>query len=283
MFNSPQNIGAIRIIHYTTAILFILGSLKVARPQDVSLNGGTRIDKQYLFSYWHDTKAIVKEPFEWKARQWSAFAGIVGVGIIAYAYDQEIYDFFARNNSKASQNISKYMIEPWGSGLYSLPLLAGIYLTGTKESRHRRIALTGVKAYLLSGGAAIVSKHLFHRHRPNDDDPPDSKRWEGPFPFTTSYTSFPSGHTTTAFAIATVLAMGYHDKFWVGMTSYTLASLVALSRIHDRQHWGSDVVAGAALGFFIGATLSKVNLKKVKVSPAAFRGGQGVKLTWALN
>jgi membrane-associated phospholipid phosphatase len=265
------------------AILLSLASFPEARAQHDSLNGGTRIDKQYIFSYWHDTKAIVKEPFHWKARQWSAFAGIVGVGIIAYAYDQEIYDFFAQNNSNASENISKYVIEPWGSGLYSIPLLAGIYLTSSGESRHRRIALTGVKAYLLSGGAAVVSKHLFHRHRPDDDDPPDPRKWEGPFPFTTNYTSFPSGHTTTAFAIATVLAMGYPDKLWVGMTSYTLASLVAVSRIHDGKHWGSDVVAGAALGFFIGATLSKVNLKKVKVSPAAFRGGQGVKLTWALN
>ena len=259
------------------------GGFPDACAQHDSLNGGTRIDKQYLSSYWYDTKVIVKEPFHWKARQWSAFAGVVGMGVIAYAYDQEIHDFFTQNSSHASETISKYIVEPWGSGLYSLPLLAGIYLTGGGESRHRRIALTGLKAYLLSGGAAIVSKHLFHRHRPNDDDPPDPRMWEGPFPFTTNYTSFPSGHTTTAFAIATVLAMGYHDKFWVGMTSYTLASLVALSRIHDGQHWGSDVVAGAALGFFIGATLSKVNLKKVKVSPAAFRGGHGVKLTWALN
>ena len=129
----------------------------------------------------------------------------------------------------------------------------------------------------------MVSKHLFHRHRPDDDLPPDPRKWEGPFPFTSSYTSFPSGHTTTAFAVATVLAMGYHDKIWVGISSYTMASLVAVSRIHDGKHWGSDVVAGAALGFFIGATLSKVNLKKVNVGPAAFHGGQGISISWAVN
>lgn len=242
-----------------------------------------RIDKYYFTSYWHDTKSIVAEPFHWKAKQWARFAGVVGAGVVTYAFDQEIYDFFQDHRSQTSDHVSKYMLEPWGSGLYSLPLLAGIYLGGSKGSRHRVIALTGLKAFLLSGGAAAVSKHLFHRHRPYDDDPPDPGRWEGPFPFTTEYTSFPSGHSTTAFAVATVLAMGYRDHFWVGLTSYTVATLTALSRINDGKHWGSDVVAGGALGIFIGATLSKINLNRLQVGPAAFQGGQGIRVIWSLN
>ncbi len=260
----------------------VLAPVQVAAQND-SLPAGTRIDKDYLFSYWHDTKSIVKAPFHWKGGQWAQFAGVVGVGLIAYAYDQEIYDLFQRNRTETSEAISKYFVEPWGSGLYSVPLLAGIYIAGARGSHHRRIALTGVKAYLLSGGAATVAKHLFHRHRPDDDVPPDPRKWEGPFPFTTEYTAFPSGHATTAFAVATVLAMGYSDHLWVGITSYTLASLVAVSRVQDGKHWGSDIVAGAALGYFIGATLSKVNLKRLEIGPASFHGGQGVRFAWNLD
>ncbi|MEZ5084568.1 MAG: phosphatase PAP2 family protein, partial [Bacteroidales bacterium] len=178
--------------------------------------------------------------------------------------------------------ISQYFIEPWGSGLYSIPLLAGIYLTGSKNSRHRRIALTGVKAFILAGGATFIIKHLAHRHRPYEDDPPNPYLWDGPYPFTSDYTSFPSGHTATAFAIASVLAFGYKDKPWIGISSYTVASLVGLSRINDRKHWGSDVLIGAALGSFIGITLSKVNLKRVHMTPTAFNGGYGLLLTYSM-
>jgi membrane-associated phospholipid phosphatase len=228
----------------------------------------------------------VAEPFHWKARQWSIFAGVLGVSVITYVYDKEIYDFFQRNRTGTTETISKYLIEPWGSGLYSLPLLAGIYITGIKNDRHRNVALTGIKAYLLSGGAAQLSKYIFHRHRPEDNDPPNPYLWEGPFVFTTNYTSFPSGHTTAAFAIASVLAHGYKDKIWVGLTSYTVATLVGLSRIHDSKHWATDAIAGAALGTFIGTTLSKINFAdhpKFSISPLPSIEGYGLSVAYRLE
>ena len=161
-----------------------------------------------------------------------------------------------------------------------------IYLTGRKNNHHRNVALTGLKAFLLSGGAAVVTKHLFHRHRPSDNDPPNAYLWEGPYPFTTDYTSFPSGHTTTAFAIASVLACGYKGKIWIGVTSYTIASLVGLSRINDGKHWATDVIAGAALGTFVGVTLSKINFdgnKNINISPAAFNGGYGMRIVYQIK
>jgi membrane-associated phospholipid phosphatase len=237
-------------------------------------------------SYWHDGKVIVSEPFRWKAKQWSVFAGVIGVSIVAYVYDREVYDFFQKNRNETTDAISRYAIEPWGNGLYSIPLLAGIYLTGIKNDRHRNVALTGLKAFLISGGAAQVSKYLFHRHRPGDNNPPNPYLWEGPFVFTTDYTSFPSGHTTTAFAIASVLAHGYKDKLWIGLTSYTVATLVGISRIYDGKHWATDVLAGAALGTFIGTTLSKINFTenpKIAISPVPVNGGYGVSVAYRLD
>jgi len=260
----------------------LLQSTHLLIAQNDTVANYSSINGKYLASYWHDTKSIVSEPFHWKGKQWSRFAGIAGVGVITYVYDQEIYDFFQDNKTGTTENISRYLIEPWGSGIYSLPLLAGIYLTGSKNSHHRSVALTGLKAFILAGGTAVVAKHIFHRHRPYENVPPDPRRWEGPFPFTNNYTAFPSGHTTTAFAVASVLAYGYRDKTWVGITSYTLAGLVGISRIPDEKHWASDIVAAAALGSFIGITLSKINLKKVDVGPAAFHGGYGLRFSYAL-
>lgn len=241
--------------------------------QNDSVPNLTKINGKYLVSYWTDTKTIAASPFHWKGKQWLTFTGVVGATAVLYAYDDKIYNYFQDNQTSTKDNFSKNFIEPWGSGVYSLPLLAGIYLTGSKNSRHRNIALTGVKAYLLSAGAAYILKNLFHRHRPYENAPPDPKRWDGPFPFTNKYKSFPSGHTTTAFAIASVLAHGYKDKLWIVISSYSVASLVGISRLYDGRHWASDVLAGAALGAFIGTTLSKVNFRKVDFYPTAYNGG----------
>jgi len=62
--------------------------------------------------------------------------------------------------------------------------------------------------------------------------------------------SFPSGHTTGAFAVATVLDREFGG--WVGPIAYGAAASVGFSRMADRHHYFSDVVAGAILGHFIG-------------------------------
>lgn len=276
---------------FSSINLFLLFSFVALFPflsksQPVPESDLHKFNLTYITSYWHDGKIIVSEPFRWKAKQWSVFAGVVSVSVVAYVYDKEIYDFFQRNRNETTDVISNYAIEPWGSGLYSLPLLAGIYFTGIKNDRHRNVALTGLKAFLISAGASEVSKYLFHRHRPGEDDPPNPYLWEGPFVITSDYTSFPSGHTTTAFALASVLAQGYKDKLWIGLTAYTVASLVGVSRIYDGKHWATDVLAGAALGTFIGTTLSKINFaenSKIAINPVPINGGYGVSVAYRFD
>ncbi|MCF8369228.1 MAG: phosphatase PAP2 family protein [Bacteroidales bacterium] len=262
-------------------VLIYSSNLLFGQTDTVLVNG--KINGTYFVSYWHDTKAIISKPIQWKGKQWATFAGVAGLTGLTYIYDKEIFDFFERNVNNTSDQISQNFIEPWGSGLYSLPLLAGVYLTGTKNSRHKNIALTGVKAFILSGGAAVLLKHAFHRYRPNENLLPNPRAWDGPIPFSSDHLSFPSGHTTTAFSVASVLAYGYKDKTWVGISAYTMAGLVGLSRIHDGKHWASDVVAGAALGTFVGVTLSKLNLNKIQVSPVSLKGGYGMCLVYQVN
>lgn len=62
--------------------------------------------------------------------------------------------------------------------------------------------------------------------------------------------SWPSGHTSTAFATASSLHFAYGWK--VGVPSYIVASGVALSRLADDKHWFSDTLAGAGVGVWMG-------------------------------
>jgi membrane-associated phospholipid phosphatase len=71
------------------------------------------------------------------------------------------------------------------------------------------------------------------------------------------YRSMPSGHATAAFAAASAATseVGEHwprHKMAVGITLYTAAGLVGLSRMYNNDHWASDVVVGAAIGTFSG-------------------------------
>ncbi len=63
------------------------------------------------------------------------------------------------------------------------------------------------------------------------------------------FDSFPSGHSTTAFAIATVFAERYNETPVVPVIAYTLATLVGLSRMTEHAHWASDVFAGGLIGY----------------------------------
>lgn len=76
--------------------------------------------------------------------------------------------------------------------------------------------------------------------------------------------SFPSGHTTTAFAICGLLAF-YFKKRWVKVIALVLAILAGYSRIYLSQHFLVDVVAGGFLGIFIAMLsyyLSYLNKKQ---------------------
>lgn len=91
--------------------------------------------------------------------------------------------------------------------------------------------------------------------------------------------SFPSGHTATSFASATVLQR--HFGWKVGVPAYGLAAYVATSRIQEKRHFLSDVAFGAAIGILAGrsVTVGRGDAQ-FAVAPAVAAGGGGISFTW---
>jgi membrane-associated phospholipid phosphatase len=121
--------------------------------------------------------------------------------------------------------------------------------------------LLATQAAMTTGFWTHVVKFATSRTRPNEYN-----RWEGPgyhfrplkkdqddHLWSSEFNSFPSGHTSNAFAIATVFAKMYRDIPAVPVIAYGTAALVGLSRMIENRHWGSDVLMGAALGYFCGS------------------------------
>jgi hypothetical protein len=138
----------------------------------------------------------------------------------------------------------------------------------TKEKRLEQLGLHGTEALVLGAGVGTVLKDFFGRARPFVDttgpNPDDWQLLRG-FKVDDRYRSFPSGHTTAAFAAAA--AVSAETSRWWPWASYTIgplmyggAAAVGLSRMYNNRHWASDVILGAAIGTFAGTKVVRYHL-----------------------
>jgi membrane-associated phospholipid phosphatase len=98
-----------------------------------------------------------------------------------------------------------------------------------------------------------AGKMLFGRKRPYNNEGPHQFEWfVGPG--NEPSVSFPSGHASTAFALAGAGA-GRYPYWYVQVPAYALAASAGLQRIDTRKHWTSDVIAGAVLGYAVSTFL----------------------------
>jgi membrane-associated phospholipid phosphatase len=175
------------------------------------------------------------------------------VAATGFLLDARTHDASQRSRTP-SRDDAAATIQKFGAE-YSFAVLGGFAVVGL-AGRNREamdVAVDGVLASVIAAGiVAPVSKILAGRARPNAGEGADHF---DPF---SSDASFPSGHATQAFAVASVVAA--HDgRLWVSVVSYGLAGSVGLARIHEDAHWASDVLAGAILGTAVGNAVVKVN------------------------
>jgi undecaprenyl-diphosphatase len=172
-------------------------------------------------------------------------------------FDETVDGFFERLRGHPSVDRLFYGASALGEfGLLWVMLGA---VRGLRGDRHWRAAVrvgaaVGVESVVVNAGV----KSLFRRRRPVVD-------MARPYPLRIPVTSsFPSGHATSAFCAATLLADG--DPYLAPLY-YATATVVALSRIHVRIHHASDVAGGIAIGLALG----RLGRRLVPLEPAASR------------
>ena len=230
----------------------------------VAYNEHTQINfKSYFILLGSNMKQTFTKPFHMSKKDWGSF-GKFALATAALSFADEPVQQFAfdlRNRNTSVNNVSKY-ITNFG-GIYEAYTLAafGAYGFFFKNEKMKTTTLIATQAYITASAVESVAKLISGRTRPsyytNGSEP--EPRFLGPFAKTAAissnrnlYSSFPSGHTTVAFAAATVFALEYKDKPIVPVIAYSAASLIGLSRITENKHWITDVFVGAALGYLSG-------------------------------
>lgn len=199
--------------------------------------------------YLSDGKDLVLSPLRWDETSWIEAASTIGSLAALSSQDARIDSAFQRNRSHATNTVSR-AVTPLGSyagvGLSAGWLGAGLLW---RDSRLTETGRDAIEAELFAAGIVTpILKQAFGRLRPVQGSDGDEFR-----PLS-SRQSFPSGHATEAFAVASVFAT--RAEGWIVPTiAYALAGSVALARMNDRAHFASDVAAGAVIGTAVGRSV----------------------------
>jgi membrane-associated phospholipid phosphatase len=145
-----------------------------------------------------------------------------------------------------------------GDGVFSIAVFLVLLL-----AERGALAMQVITGYLFSGMISQVLKRLIHAPRPHAI----IQNTEYPYFMDgithTGMTSFPSGHTTSVFALAVLLALNTNDKRRSPIYLVT-AIITGYSRIYLGQHFLADVVAGALIGI-LSALVVYWYLRRVKI------------------
>lgn len=173
------------------------------------------------------------------------YHGLLFVGAIAALspLDEAVRDGWQDVRSNSSNDVARVIRHVGQPEVYATVAL-GTVATGliSGNSKITRAGARITSGIALGGAVATMIKLGLGRRRPFSAE--DQYTFG---PFSKADASFPSGHTMTAFALATGVSDEVHSlPVTIGM--YTLATGVGWSRMNDNKHWLTDVVAGAAIG-----------------------------------
>lgn len=194
--------------------------------------------------------------------------GALAAGAGSFA-DRRLQDDFA-GHSQSFGNVGARA----GSARVVVPLTAGLFLAGrvARDDRFRAATYDVAEAAIVTSLYTTTLKSAVRRNRPD----------------TSNRLSFPSGHTSSAFAMAAVFDAHYGSK--VSVPAYVTAAAIGISRMERNKHHLSDVLAGATIGYLVGHSVAKQNgvpargrETRFNLTPATDANGSGMGAGFSLS
>jgi membrane-associated phospholipid phosphatase len=276
MNNLPKNL----------CVFILLGILILFPSQNILFaeisSDEDKLNKEFLLNFGNDFVDVLVSPKKWKGKDFLNFSAVMGAGLFLYAVDQDIQQWVGEHRSSSSEDIFK-VITHLGDGVVLIGLMAALYVSGEVSDNNslRKTALLSLESMLTTGVVIRGLKSVAGRARPWTGESSHSFH---PFSTKSSFASFPSGHASSAFAVAAVIA-DQSNKVYVDVIAYSLATLVAISRVHIDKHWASDILVGSAIGYFVAKKICALdrdrNSSKVKLSFQVSRQRQTLSFTFS--
>src|ERR1035437_3520898 len=229
----------------------------------------------YVKLLWDDTGTVLTAPARWDQQDWM-YVGFSAAGIgVAASLDNTVKDRVqAHRTAGADRFFNQY--QNLGS-TWSFDVIGAFEVWGEidGDSTAKNTAMDALTASIIGPGLiGTTVKYVVGRVRP------DVATHTFEFKPFSANQSFPSGHASQAFAVATAIAENY-PSWWVQTLCYGGAGLVGYARIEQNAHYTSDVVAGALLGWSVARAVvhrhnSPPNPKKLSWTPYASGSGYGL-------
>jgi membrane-associated phospholipid phosphatase len=252
-FTAPGNFllrGACFIILITfSATAFAQTPSSTAKPPAAPAPNASptpSLEKKFLVNILQDQRTIWLSPFhaERSDVRWLAPLG-VSTAVLLATDRHTSAELLEGGNHPTRLRISAD-ISRLGEFYTTGGAAAAFYFVGraTHNARARETGLLSAEALIDSGIVTSALKLASQRPRPNFDNGRGDFRDDGD--------SFPSGHATSAWALAAVVGQEYKKKPIVKWGAYGIATAVSISRYTGRNHFLSDVLVGSAIGYGVG-------------------------------
>jgi len=167
-----------------------------------------------------------------------AGAGAASVAMNKSDADEHIADYFARHDTFEGFTSESLFVVGNPITHFAGTAIWYVFSAETHDDVSRERAVTMLSASTITAAVTTGLKAVRH------NDQPDGGPW-----------AWPSGHTSSSVAVASVLHEYYGLK--VGLPAYAVAGVVAWRMMDEGDHWASDVVFGATLGWVVGHTVAR--------------------------
>ena len=245
-------------------------------------------DNQYkdLQDYWNDFKHTSSSVFSLdKYNPWEilGYAGLTTVFI--FGSDMEMHEEFGMERENGPLGITKALgdvgnlYDKPGPFYFTMSFAGALYASANFFNNQKLLQTTNLMAQslIITSVFTTALKVIIGRARPHVNNEPHTFRPFN-FKFDPDYMSMPSGHTSSIFAMMTVIAKQY-ESWYVKIPAYTFATSVAVQRMNARKHWLSDLLIGGTIGYLIADAVVKRNLyssQSLSIQPVFGSNGVGL-------
>lgn len=249
MNDSLKRVGICVLLGF---FIFFLTQIFILAQENSEEN---KLNEKYLKQFTNDFVTVIASPTHWDKKDIGNFVIVCGTGVLVYALDDDIQRMFEGHTEETSD--AAKAITSLGNGAVLTGLITALYAGGeiSDSDSLRKTSLLSLESLVTSGVIVRGMKILFGRARPETSE---SKNIFYPFSLKSSYNSFPSGHSSSAFAVAAVIAT-QSKKAYVDVLAYGLAGLIAASRVYMNKHWTSDIFFGSVIGYAVGKRICALN------------------------